>query len=81
MKRLATLLGIVLLGSLLVGCGGGIPAGPEEKPNFDQTDQFKNMMKTMGPNMQKKGKGAMKKADGAPPASQGTTPEATKSDP
>ena len=50
------------MGSLLVGCGGGIPAGsPTETPKYEQTDQFKNMMKTAGPKMQGKGEWAKKK--------------------
>jgi hypothetical protein len=66
MKRLATLLGIVLLGSLFVGCGGGIPAGsPTETPKYEQTDQFKNMMKTAGPKMQGKGEWVKKKGGAA----------------
>jgi hypothetical protein len=77
MKRFGTLLGMVFLGSLSVGCGGGIPEGaPAEMPKSSQTVEFKNMMKTAGENMQRKGKGAMKKGAGAPTAKQDSAPEA-----
>ena len=63
MIRLGTMLGFVLIGSLLAGCGGGIqPGPPAEMPTSSANDQFKNMMKTAGPKMQMKGKWKGKKA-------------------
>jgi hypothetical protein len=76
MKRIGNIVGLVFMGSLVAGCGGGIPAGaPAEMPTSSANDQFKNMMKTAGPKMQMKGKGQMKKTGGAP------TAESTKSTP
>jgi hypothetical protein len=76
MKRLGIMLGLVFMGSLLAGCGGGIPAGPPaEMPTSSANDQFRNMMKTAGPKMQMKGKWKTKKSGSAP------TAESTKSDP
>jgi hypothetical protein len=77
MKRLGTLVGLAFMGSLLAGCGGGIqPGPPAEMPKFEQTDQFKNMMKTAGPKMQGKGQWVKKKGGAA-----AKTPEATNSNP
>jgi hypothetical protein len=77
MKRFETLLCTVFLGSILAGCDSGMPIGaPAEAPKSQQTDQFKEMMRTAGPKMQSKGKGAMTKGTGEPTAKQSTTPEA-----
>jgi hypothetical protein len=76
MKRFGNMLGLMFMGSLLAGCGGGIPTGPPaEMPTSSASDQFKNMMKTAGPKMQAKGKWKKKQGSGAP------TAESTKSDP
>jgi len=75
MKRIGTMLGLVCMGSLFAGCDSGIPAGaPAEMPTSSANEQFKNMMKTAGPNMQRKGKKA--KTVDAPTAKESTTPEA-----
>jgi hypothetical protein len=69
MKRFGSMLGLVFMGSLLVGCDSGIPAGaPAEIPKTSQTQEFKDLMKTAGEKMQRKGKGAMQKSAPAPAA-------------
>jgi hypothetical protein len=69
MKRIGSMFGLVFIGSLSVGCDSGIPAGaPAEMPKSAQTQEFKDMMKTAGEKMQRKGKGVTKKSTPAPDA-------------
>ncbi len=80
MKRLGSVFGLVLLGSMVAGCGdsGGDLAAPKEVPTTTQTNEFKDYMKQAGPNMTKgqRRKGAIVPAPKASPA-----PEATKVSP
>jgi hypothetical protein len=80
MKRLGSVFGLVLLGSMVAGCGdSGVEVGvPKEIPATTQSQEFRDMMKTAGPNMtkgQRRG-GAPKPKPKVSPA-----PEATKESP
>jgi hypothetical protein len=69
MKRRQGLFGLALAASCLIGCEGGIQeGGPAEIPKSSRTNEFMEAMKTAGPKMQSKGKGAMKKVGAAPAA-------------
>jgi len=79
MKRLGSMFGMVLLGSMVAGCDSGSDAGlPKEVPTTTVTNEFKEYMKKAGPNMTKgqRRKGAIAPAPKASPA-----PEATKDNP
>jgi hypothetical protein len=75
MKRPGSVFGLVLLGSMVAGCGdsGVEVGGPKEVPTTTQTEQFKNYMKKAGPNMTKSAaewrKSAASKAKKASPTS------------
>ena len=57
MKRLRPLVAAIVMGPLIVGCGGGPEIGPPAEVKGGQTDEFKAMMEKAKYKMARKGRG------------------------
>jgi hypothetical protein len=69
MNRLGLRFSYVLLGSMLVGCGGGLDEGsPKELPKDTQSPELKSFMEKNRKNMTSLSKGKPKGAAAAAPA-------------